>query len=178
MSVLHADFAVFLKVIKWSEYNFDCVLENFSSYIDLFWNWHLQIIDKFVLNVWVDVSKGQCISLIFTFCLGDSLFWFNRLFLFLCFLFCFLFNFWFLLIRRVIFFLLISIFIESVLIKKNVQLFSNFNESHLILTFVKEGKIRPNKIVYSLELFNSRQFNNHCFQFSIVNDFKLSLKLL
>lgn len=51
---------------------------------------------------------------------------------------------------------------------------SNFNKSHLTLTFVKKGKILSNKIVYLLKLLNGRQLNDHCFELSIVNDFKLS----
>lgn len=164
MIILHTNFAVFLKVVKWSEYNLNRVFENFSFHIDLFWNWHLQIIDKFVLNVWIDVGKSQCISLIFTSSLYNCLFWFDRLFLFLCFFLCFLlrfllnflFGFCFDLTSKGILFLLNSIFIESVFIKIYVQRLSNFNKPHLLLTFVKGGKIRPNKIVYSLKLFDSR----------------------
>lgn len=60
----------------------------------------------------------------------------------------------------------------------DIHKLSNFNESHLILTFVKKGKIRSNKIVYFFELLNRRQLNDHCLEFCVVNYFKLSWQLL
>lgn len=140
----------------------------------------------------IDMSKSQWIIFFLIFSWRHWLFWFKwflNFFLFklllwflLCFLFGFLLHFllnfrflsgsffnW-----RVILFFLNTIFIKSILIEMNVQIFPNLDKSHLILTFVKKGKICSNKIVYFFELFNSRQLNDNCFEFSIVNYFKLS----
>lgn len=106
------------------------------------------------------------------FCFDWFFLWFNFLLWFLFkfllnFLLCFLFYFslliWSFFCRRVVLFFLSTILINCVLIKMDVHKLSNLNESHLVLTFVKKGKIRLNKTVYFLKLFNSRQLNDNCF---------------
>ena len=75
-------------------------------------------------------------------------------------------------------FCLLFILIICVFIKMNIQIVTRLNKSHLILTFVKEGKIRSNKIVNSLELLHSWQINHHCFEFCVIRDLKLSIQFL
>ena len=61
----------------------------------------------------------------------------------------------------------IFLLLESILIKMNIKIISCIDKSHLILTFVKEGKICTNKIVNLLKLINSWQLDNHCLQLRV-----------
>ena len=52
------------------------------------------------------------------------------------------------------------------------------DKPHLLWTFVQEGKIRPNKIVYAFEFLNSGEFDHHCLELSVINYLELCFEFL
>lgn len=67
---------------------------------------------------------------------------------------------------------------NGVLIKMHIKIITLFDKTHLILAFVKKGKICLNKTVHSPEFLSSRQLYDDRLEFSVVNYLKLSLQLL
>ena len=133
--------------------------------MNLFGNWLCQVVEKFFFNMRIYVSNSHRICLLLSFglrfisfCLFHNLLKFIlRLLLFLLFFFNFLLVDFsiclgFLFLRRNIF---LHISLNGILVKMHIEIIILLNKTHLILTFVKKGKICSNKIVYSLELINS-----------------------